>query len=351
MTRYNTHTVRARGNTSRVARRGYTLVEILVATTLTLVLMFAVVQIFAMIGDNVSDSRAILEMNDRVRAAKTRLQMDLGGITVVPLPPRDEDGDGYVEIIEGEVMLPPSSGTLPTAVAQNLDDGTADTTVGDFDDVLMFTTRDTRTPFIREDGSESDVAEVAWYVHGNRLYRRVRALPRDRTLTDLTRRENRTRLANRNGSLHLASVTPPSAEPRDFWNLDADGLAAIDAGSFSPLNSDEVILNNVIGFDVKVFDPVVGDYVDLGYAGEAFNQGGNTSPFSHTGHTNSELAGRRIYDTWSASYVDNPSAEYPNPIPPPYPAALRGIQVKIRVFEPDSGLIREVTAVQDFLPR
>jgi hypothetical protein len=36
--------------------------------------------------------------------------------------------------------------------------------------------------------------------------------------------------------------------------------------------------------------------------------------------------------------------------PPPYPAPLRGIQVKIRVFEPDSKQIREVTIVQDFLP-
>ncbi len=346
MTRYNTHTVRARGNTSRIARRGYTLVEILVATTLTLVLMFAVVQIFAMIGDSVSDSRAILEMNDRVRAAKTRLQMDLGGLTVVPLPPRDEEGDGYVEIIEGEVMLPPSSGTLPTAVAENLDDGTPDTTVGDFDDVLMFTTRDTRTPFIRDDGTqtETDVAEVAWYVHGNRLYRRVRALPRDRTLTDLTRRENRTRLVTRAGGFP-GLVTLPPLTPRDFWTREANN---VEAGGFS-IRTDEVILNNVIGFDVKVFDPVVGDYVDLGYAGHAWEN--RTSPFSHTGHSNSGLAGRRIYDTWSASYVDNPSAEYPNPIPPPYPAALRGIQVKIRVFEPDSGLIREVTVVQDFLPR
>jgi hypothetical protein len=36
---------------------------------------------------------------------------------------------------------------------------------------------------------------------------------------------------------------------------------------------------------------------------------------------------------------------------PPYPVPLRGIQVKIRTFEPDSRQIREVTVVQDFLPR
>ena len=36
---------------------------------------------------------------------------------------------------------------------------------------------------------------------------------------------------------------------------------------------------------------------------------------------------------------------------PPYPVPLRGIQVKIRVFEPDSRNIREVTVTQDFLPK
>ncbi len=36
---------------------------------------------------------------------------------------------------------------------------------------------------------------------------------------------------------------------------------------------------------------------------------------------------------------------------PPYPVALRGIQVKIRCFEPDSRQIREITIEQDFLPK
>jgi hypothetical protein len=33
---------------------------------------------------------------------------------------------------------------------------------------------------------------------------------------------------------------------------------------------------------------------------------------------------------------------------PPYPAPLRGIQVKIRVYEPDSRQVREVTVTQSF---
>ncbi len=46
--------------------------------------------------------------------------------------------------------------------------------------------------------------------------------------------------------------------------------------------------------------------------------------------------------------VDNPSEQITSP---PYPAPLRGIQVKIRIFEPDSRQIREVTIEQDFLPK
>ena len=36
---------------------------------------------------------------------------------------------------------------------------------------------------------------------------------------------------------------------------------------------------------------------------------------------------------------------------PPYPIPLRGIQVKIRTFEPDSRQVHEVTVIQDFLPQ
>ncbi|MDZ7619464.1 MAG: hypothetical protein U1E05_20890, partial [Patescibacteria group bacterium] len=193
MNTYKTHTVQPQACASRHDRHvrgGYTLVEILVATTLTLILMFAVVQIFAMIGGSVSESRALLEMNDRLRSAKTRLQMDLDGMTVVPLPPRSEEGDGYLEIIEGPVMAPNTSDpglTVPPKylrflpwlfAANSTDSATAvpDTTVGDFDDILMFTTRDARTPFIGRyyrRTVESDIAEVSWFVRGRTLYRRV----------------------------------------------------------------------------------------------------------------------------------------------------------------------------------
>jgi hypothetical protein len=37
--------------------------------------------------------------------------------------------------------------------------------------------------------------------------------------------------------------------------------------------------------------------------------------------------------------------------PAPYPVPLRGIQIRIRVFEPESRQIREMTIVQDFVTK
>ncbi len=154
-------------------------------------------------------------------------------------------------------------------------------------------------------------------------------------------------------------------------------------------------------------DPTIsvsfGAYVDLGYAPWYVPTAWNRSPplnlteslFNGFGNLRSLLKGltnqARVYDTWSTHYenVGLPGltlAQYPaggfpgrstngfddpgalddlTPEPangivddknekitsPPYPAPLRGIQVKIRVFEPDSRQIREVTIVQDFLPK
>src|SRR5690606_22126128 len=68
--------------------RGYTLVEMLVATVLTLMMMSAVVGLFDSVGRGISNSRALLDTNDRLRMAARQLQRDLGGVTVTMSPPR-----------------------------------------------------------------------------------------------------------------------------------------------------------------------------------------------------------------------------------------------------------------------
>jgi hypothetical protein len=77
---------------------------------------------------------------------------------------------------------------------------------------------------------------------------------------------------------------------------------------------------------------------------------------------------RRVFDTWSTAYTNVPSTTILNPrsgstpsngmpfsgkppmpsYPPPYPAALRGIQIQIRVVDPKNQHLRTLTIRQDF---
>ena len=103
---------------------GYTLVEILVATTLSLLLLGAVVRMFGDVGQGITDSRAMLESADRLRVVQARLQQDLAGVTVTMNPPRKpENNEGYFEYIEGPMDAgPPHPMSLPDP-AVNTDNG------------------------------------------------------------------------------------------------------------------------------------------------------------------------------------------------------------------------------------
>ena len=76
----------------RFRRTGFTLVEILVATTLALLLMGAVAVMFGRVAESITDSRSMLEAADRLRLAETRLQMDLAGITAAAAHTRPTPG-------------------------------------------------------------------------------------------------------------------------------------------------------------------------------------------------------------------------------------------------------------------
>ncbi len=435
----------------RFRRTGFTLVEILVATTLALLLMGAVAVMFGRVAESITDSRSMLEAADRLRLAQTRLQMDLAGITATVCPPlKPENNEGYFEYIEGPALA-------NSLIAINSDTGGNDQTVGDFDDILMFTTRTTGKPFVGRYGVggvtiQSDVAEVAWFLRGRTLHRRVLLVAPNvtlpittanyytnydisaywdnintrmvaNTLGDLTRRECRFAHLNtfassdwtwsitafplytfptlptiyecsENGWLPSSTMYSP-LPTLDLWTNTSgyrvpDDAYVTTAGGFRI--SDDVILTNVIGFDVKAWDPTASDgmgglgaYVDLGHNFPSLPNG-----LGHNGQLPLQGSGitARVYDTWSTTYfgdyshngidddgngnIDDDSEKnldyWNNGLddggvvgivdddgekinPPPYPIPLRGIQVKIRVFEPDSRQIREVTVVQEFLPR
>ncbi len=98
---------------------------------------------------------------------------------------------------------------------------------------------------------------------------------------------------------------------------------------------------------------------------------GNTTyaGFAYTGNIGDDNSGvvrmRRIWDTWSIEYTQAPSSSLDNttgfqtgpvngspPIypsyPPPYPVALRGIQIQIRVADPANQRVKSLTIRQDF---
>ena len=160
-----------RRSRSSNCRGAFTLVEMLVAMAVTLILIFALSQAFALVGDTVAKGRAAIEMTGNLRAVANRLQADLGGVTVAVRPWTDaEAGEGYFEVGEG----PLSSSFLPSTDKDWDGDGTyntdptlTDTTRGDIDDWLAFTTRNAETPFIGAlAGSviRSADAEIVWWI-------------------------------------------------------------------------------------------------------------------------------------------------------------------------------------------
>ncbi|HIN95279.1 MAG TPA: type II secretion system protein, partial [Planctomycetes bacterium] len=143
----------------RKTKLGMTLVEMLAAMAVTLILILALAQVFSIIGDNVADGRAIVEMSSAIRDTANRLQEDLDGITVPARPwPEPGSGLGYLECLEGTGYdrVPNFSNSLLT-----------ESIVGDIDDVLAFTVRTTGQPFVgRLNGNpiRSNVAEIIWWL-------------------------------------------------------------------------------------------------------------------------------------------------------------------------------------------
>ena len=162
-----------------------------------------------------------------------------------------------------------------------------------------------------------------------------------------------------------------SGRPTLLFSVECDNLG--DRWADAPVNG---ITYTLISF---------GAYADLGYGNAAYGAP-LAGSLSHWGHPKSHLDAAatttRVYDTYSTHYetvalTPQPTGTTPgqavngfdddgdgivddivyngvstageNITAPPYPIPLRGIQVKIRVFEPDSRQVREVTVVQDFL--
>jgi hypothetical protein len=456
-----------------LSRRGLSLMELLVATTISIMVMGATVTLFGVVGDRINGGRAMIETSDRLRAVQNLLRRDLLGHTPSMLPwEQPSAGAGYFEIIKG----PLHTGLTGAYPASNRDSQpfAANVTLGYTQDVLMLTTRSPDQPFsgraiINNNLTtvESPIAEVVWFMQPTfnaqgqlstpltyTLYRRQflifspgNSLPTGKSpqniaayydtydvsahpdgngkmvansLADLTYRENRFghNFPGYNAqppySARVGTITAQSSLAANTY----DAMTVMPFPVDGPRVGEDVVLTNVLSFDIKVWDPGAevlqdrtspsipplvpsdpgytsksatamsprqyGAYVDLNYANIgtplAWNKAAPpdffAGPFYGLGK-NSQMPGGpnapSTYDSWSTGYeyyargappgtynhsnngFDNNGGNGVNDAAerltsPPYPVPLRGVQIKIRVYEPSTRQVREITVTESFMP-
>lgn len=397
--------------------RGVTLIEMLVVAAISMIMIAAMAQIFALLGENVNKGRAVIELSGQLRNVTHRLRQDLDGLTISTLPwAVPGSGGGYFEYVEGP----------------GRDNTQAATMWGDRDDVLMFTARSKGKPFVgRYTGAasgmlESELAEIIWWTESNDdngngqidpeevlLYRRVLLIRPDVSVSGIPSTfipSNDISVRTENGQLKANSLDDLTLRQNRFAHNATVFPHAVNTGAteFSPLAGNDlgndVVLANIVAFDVRVYDPQAplatgtslalapgdsgyttpaagaeigrGAFVDLNYAGS-----NAISFYSGPPNTKSQLS-TPTYDTWPFFYErdgvnqdgdaladegtngfddgGNPAPDDPSEYEtmPPYPhpltgfkfPGLRGIQVRIRIVETDTRQVRQATVVSDFTP-
>jgi prepilin-type N-terminal cleavage/methylation domain-containing protein len=399
-----------RGPDSPPSRGGFSLTELLVASAIALMVMAAVATLFSVFGRGLSESQATVDLTARMRAAAWKLRQDLEGVTCPVRPWLSPDANaGYFEISEG----PQRDSTLTFDEAADdagMPAGTSNLEA-DTDDILMFTTRALAGRFSGRCGSadriiESPYAEVAWFCResaiqpaaGTTVYNLHRrqllvlgyiglpefsgnsiagAVPAIHQTYDLSLRSEGGRLhPNTLGDLTKRAnrFMHATAFPHTLLTDPVDNVRLPREASFSQTDRvwEDVILTNVISFDVRVFDPqataqisgaatlypgdpkyrpnedgtgAAGAYIDLGAA-----KGGRLAQPVDSKSRLTSPDGVATYDTWSQHYELgsglNDPAEYLSA--PPYPVPLEGVEVRIRCYDPTSKQVRQVTVRQNF---
>jgi type II secretory pathway pseudopilin PulG len=370
-------------------RRGLTLIEIMVSLAAAMVVLAAVISVLGMVTKGVSDSRTMIEATNRLRSASVLLRHDLAGATNPGLvKQKGEMGNGYLEIVEGS----------------GVDDDSSDRLGGDIDDRIAFTTRSTGAPFVGKtaggDTVTSSLAEVVWFVNPSpaqtfgdgtvvyNLHRRAFLIcPNVPGVTgafsgNTTHPQQDLSYHNNGTSTVPCSLGDLSIRKNRAFHSNSNTTTLAPVVLASPRDGEDIVLTNVLAFDVKVFDPTAQNHAsgnlglvpgDRGYAGSTNNTGigayvdlgrGAGSRFGVAMNTKANLSGSPTYDTWSFDYEYG--GRYVNGIDdngdgvvddaderetmPPYPYPMRGVQIKIRVYEPSSKQVREVTIEETFVP-
>lgn len=284
-------------------RRALTLIEMLVALAVTMVMMAAVVNLFANISGSIRNRRAVIEVSGQLRQVRMRLAKDLAGATCEATTwQRPEENRGYIEIVEGlhsdkwpsnlvdgdnsngeidgAISILPSAQTVNTNLG-SVTDGYA---LGDFDDILALTVRSEAEPFVAEVDNQtvtSNLAEVVWYAFEDQqsenppgtfdpkandgirmIFRRVLLIapwlgPWDdrpanvsaRRVTETVNGNPVTRwVANTLGDL-TKRENRISRQPADQFPF------PLDRGNLGGQNPEYLMLDDALAFDVRVFDP------------------------------------------------------------------------------------------------
>lgn len=130
-------------------RVGLTLVEMLVATALTLILFGAVAEMFSRMGASVNDARSTIELSGNLRTAGNHLRRDLNNLTVKVGPwVYPGTNQGYFQIIEG----PDRDIDFATKAVGPYVVGSGEpfpgSLAGDADDIVSFTAYSKEKPFV-----------------------------------------------------------------------------------------------------------------------------------------------------------------------------------------------------------
>ncbi|GIW90808.1 MAG: hypothetical protein KatS3mg109_1240 [Pirellulaceae bacterium] len=156
-----------------VTPAGVTIVELLIAMTISLVVLYALMWQFNAGVTQVAEGRASVELLGQLRATTRTLQLDLRHITGSARPwATPATSDGYFELIEGPAY---DTGQLSSfGPGGFVDVAAADMSFGDFDDVLAMTVRSENGPFVGfyldpssavpvRRSLDSHYAEVIWW--------------------------------------------------------------------------------------------------------------------------------------------------------------------------------------------
>ena len=269
------------------ARRGFSLVELLVASGLGLVVMASVASLFSIFGRSVTQGQARVEFNGRTRTVTWRLRQDLVGLTCSARPVvRTDANAGYFQVVNG---------TTPAG------------------DILALTTSNPAMPVAGRlegtKGFESPTAEVAWFceVDAGNVYQgqQVHNLHR-RQLTVAAAPDAGTFAGNVFAPRVTSDLSWAGGQALSLGDLSKAANRFLTTASPRKLGGDregeDIVLRGVLGFDVKLIEAA--GFVD------------------------------RSFDTVEGTAAGG--------------TPLRGIEVRIRCLDPSNNQPREVRVAHAF---